>query len=275
LSIWLKISQKLGFQAYNDFRTPCEAIDFGVKSGFKCVELNGTHPCFFPENIKDSDRRAIKEAPIDVLMHAPADISLFSLHKNISNASVARLKEFIDFVIECNIKNLTVHIGSTFRVALGEKITYIHEVLPELFKEALKRNLQELVNYSLKKSYRISIENAGGFRYQISHEVLEEFLKQEKIYLTWDIGHTNTLINRPAEYQIELTLFKKYKHLIREVHLHDNKGNEDEHNVIGKGNVNFEGYRELLINTPEFYVLEVRPKERAIESKRIIESKLI
>jgi sugar phosphate isomerase/epimerase len=47
--------------------------------------------------------------------------------------------------------------------------------------------------------------------------------------------------------------------------MHDNNGEWDQHNIIGEGNIDFKPYFELLADSDNYYIFEVRPKESAME----------
>jgi sugar phosphate isomerase/epimerase len=82
--------------------------------------------------------------------------------------------------------------------------------------------------------------------------------------LTWDIGHTNIL--KGTNKKEEEDFFIRFLDRIKNCHIHDNNGEWDEHNIIGKGNIDFKKYFSILNNTNSYFILEVRPKERAIKS---------
>ncbi|HID93087.1 MAG TPA: sugar phosphate isomerase/epimerase [bacterium (Candidatus Stahlbacteria)] len=261
------ILNTIGYQALFDVRDAFEAIEFGIEKGFSCVELNLTSPALCPENYSHEDRKKLRNYEFPILLHAPQGLSLFSLHQPVINGTLNRLFEIIDFGEELNVKLITIHIGSTFHVSLDGKTPYIHEILPDKYAEGLKRSLVRIAEYS-KDKVPVAIENTGGFRYDLSHKVLDEVLTDKYLFLTWDIGHTNNL--KARERETEEKFFLKFLNKVKNVHIHDNKGDWDEHAVIGSGTVDFQRYFKTFENIDVYFILETRPKEKALQSLEIL-----
>lgn len=261
------IFNTIGYQALFDVSDAFEAIEFGIEKGFSCVELNLTSPALCPENYSHEERKKLRDYEFPILLHAPQGLPLFSLHQPVIDGTLTRLFEIIDFGKELNAKLITIHIEATFRVSLDGKIPYIHEILPDKYAESLKYSLERIAEYS-KNRVPVAVENTGGFRYDLSHKVLDEILSNRYLFLTWDIGHTNNLdtVKREAEE----AFFLKFLNKVRNVHLHDNKGNWDEHAVIGSGSVDFQKYFNIFENIDTYFIIEARPKERALQSLKVL-----
>jgi len=257
------ILETVGYQAMFDVKDAFEAIEFGIEKGFSCVELNLTSPALCPENYSHEDRKKLRNYEFPVLLHAPQGLSLFSLHQPVIEGTLNRFLEIIDFVKELNVKLITIHIGATFHVSLDGKTPYIHEILPDKYTEGLKRSLVRIAEYS-KDKVPVAIENTGGFRYDLSHKVLNEILADAYLFLTWDIGHTNNL---KAKYrEAEEKIFLKFLNKVKNLHIHDNNGDWDEHAVIGSGTIDFQRYFRIFENMDVYFILETRPKEKALQS---------
>ncbi|MDI6840520.1 MAG: sugar phosphate isomerase/epimerase [bacterium] len=265
------VEKRIGYQALFDFEDAFEAIEFGIKYGFTCVELNQTNPSFFPENYSAIQRKRIRDYEFPILLHAPEGLSLFNLHKKALNGTLKRLCEIINFGTDINAKTVTLHLGSTFLISVDGKMIYIHEIIPQQYETTLKYALIELAEYS-KDRVPVCIENTAGFRYEISHKVLEELLDTQNLWLTWDIAHTNRIEDKGKV--LEEKFFLKYLNKVKEVHLHDNHGGWDEHGIPGTGTVDFNHYFEILKEVNPYFIIEVRPKERAIKSLEAIKKLL-
>jgi len=253
---------KIGYQALFDFKDAFEAIEFGIEHSFDCVELNQINPSFLPEKYSAVQRERLKNYLFPILIHAPESLSLFNTHRKVLDATLERIYEIIDFGREIDAKGITLHLGSTFTISVGGELIPIHNILQE-YRDALQHSLIKLAEYSDKK-IKLCIENTAGFRYDFSKEVLKNTLETHNLWLTWDIGHTHKIGKTLA--QEDEKFFLNFIEKINEVHLHDNHGEWDEHNVIGTGTIDFKYYFELLKSIDPYFIIEVRPKERALES---------
>ncbi|MDO9575207.1 MAG: sugar phosphate isomerase/epimerase [bacterium] len=259
----MDIKERIGFQVLFDFKDPGEALDYAVEQGFSAIEFNMSSPAFFPENISEKTRRMLSISPIPVLLHAPDGLSLFNLHRKPLEGIVDRLCEVIDLADEIKARCVTIHLGSTFHISEGGQMKFMHKLFPKEYESALRYSLKRLSDYAKTKTF-LCVENTSGFRYNLSHKVLKDFLSDEELYLTWDIGHTNRLKGEEREREERFML--EYAHLIKNCHIHDNSGGWDEHTVIGDGNIDFIHYLSKLEKLDTYFIIEVRPKERAVES---------
>ncbi len=259
----MDIKERIGFQALFDFKDAREALDYAVRQGFSAIEFNMSSPAFFPENVGEGSRRALSASPIPVLLHAPDGLSLFSLHRKPLDAVICRLSEVVDFAGEIGARCVTIHLGSTFHISEGGRMKFMHELFPGEYEAELRYSLKRLSEYAKEKTL-LCVENTSGFRYPLSHRVLRELLADEQLYLTWDIGHTNRL--KGEERKREESFMLEYARLIKNCHIHDNHGDWDEHNVIGEGNIDFRYYLSLLEKLDTYFIIEVRPRDRAVES---------
>jgi sugar phosphate isomerase/epimerase len=261
----MDIKERIGFQVLFDFEDQKEAVNYAIRQGFSAIEFNMSSPAFFPENVSEGSRRALATSPIPVLLHAPDGLSLFNLHRKPLEGIIGRLCEVIDLSDEIRARCVTIHLGSTFHVSEGGQLKLMHELFPEEYESALRYSLTKLSEYAKTKTL-LCVENTSGFRYSLSHTVMRDFLSDEQIYLTWDIGHTNMLEGREREKEERFML--EYSHLIKNCHVHDNNSGWDEHNIVGEGNIDFTHYLTILEKLDAYLIIEVRPKERAVESYR-------
>lgn len=240
-----------------------DTIDYAYSKDFNAVELNVNMPIFFPEKFTKEERQKVKEYKeakgIELTLHAPEDISLLQLQKEVREVGIKRMKEVIDFGYDIGASRMTMHVGPAVCFTLTDRKAYMDELFYDEYKDILKSSLKELVDYS-KGKIKICVENSGRFPKKLVQEVLEEILEQEKeLYLTWDIGHSYE-----NKYE-EVEFFLKHIDKIRTCHLHDNNGKSD-HQVIGTGNIDFTWHLDKMIGKDIVYVIEVRPRDKAFES---------
>ncbi len=281
---------KLGYQALFDFEDAFRAIEFGIEKGFQCVELNQTAPNFSPEKYSPIQRKRLKNYEFPILIHAPQNISLFNLSKKALDGTLEQIYEIIDFAQEISARTITLHLGSAFLISIGGKMLWTHHIMSQKFASTLEYALLKLIEYANQKVF-LCIENTSGFRYEISQSIMTKLLSTQNVHLTWDIGHTHILKNKqsvsnannstkvysPAssiKREEEEKFFLKFLNKVREVHLHDNNGIWDEHGIIGTGTIDFKHYFEMLKSIDPYFILEIRPKERALESLHILKNLL-
>ncbi len=256
---------KIGFQIMFEDAGLEDIIANAKREGFNCIEINLTDPNFYPDRIKKENYNAIKNSDIDILLHAPNTLSFFFFEKHYVNASIEIMKEIIDFADELKIKVITMHIGDSCTISYLGKIQKLHDFFPDEFKNIVYDALCEVFVYAKDKSPYLSIENAGAVKTDLGKEIVEKILNEFKpAKLTWDWGHTNLRKNKERER--EEKFFEKHLDRVIEVHLHDNKGDYDEHNVVGKGNVNFRKYLKIMETHDPYYIFEIRPADRVRES---------
>lgn len=254
--------QRLGYAAGVGEKDIKGAIDYAVSNGVNIVELNMNMPCFFPENYSLEERQKIKayaaEQGVGLSIHAPEDISLLNLHDIVREAGIVRIKEVIHFGEDIGANRMTLHIGNSVCFSFTDHIQYMHEIIPERYKEILCQSLIELRSFA-KGKIMICIENVGAFTQSVVQEVLDELLPQGGLYLTWDIGHSYGNKFKEDDF------FRKHLDKIRNAHIHDHTGTRD-HQVFGEGMIDFDYYFDLFKELDVNLIFEVRPREKAIES---------
>lgn len=259
---------KIGYAASSGEIDIFHTLKYMKDHGFHCVEINMNMPIFFPENFTKEYREEIKrykeENNIEITLHAPEDITLLQLQRSIRKASIDRLKEVIDFGYDIGASRVTMHIGSAVCFTLTDRKSFLDELYCDQYKEVLKESLIELIHYS-KNKIMICVENSGRFPERVVQETLDELLKEEELYLTWDIGHSYT-----NEYN-EVEFFLKHIDKIRTCHLHDHNGLSD-HQIIGSGNVDFGWHIDKMKHLDVIYIIEVRPRENAVKSLEKLET---
>ncbi|TCO74752.1 sugar phosphate isomerase/epimerase family protein [Marinisporobacter balticus] len=253
---------KIGYAASSGETELFDTLKYTYDHGFDCVEININMPIFFPENFTKEDREKIRkykeELAIEITMHAPEDMTLLQLQEGIRKASIDRLKEVIDFGVDIGASRMTMHVGSAVCFTLTDRKSYLDEDYCEAYKKVLKKSLIELMNHA-KDRIMICVENSGRFPKSVVQETLEELLKEEHLYLTWDIGHSYT-----NKYE-EVTFFLKHIDKIKTCHLHDHNG-ESDHQIIGSGNVDFNWHIDKMKSLDVYYIIEVRPRDNAVKS---------
>jgi len=260
----LDIVDRIGYQAMFDEKDICEAIDFAEENGFPVVEVNLNCPHFSPESVDRVGRLRVRQYSeskrVRLILHAPEGLSMMNVQAAVRKASVEIIKQLMDFGNQIGADRMTYHLGSSVPMVVCGERRQLHTLYTREYGGALMKSLEEIGEYSENRLLPC-VENTSGFRYDFAAEVLAEFLRNG-FYLTWDIGHTNYLKGRGR--QEEIDYFLKHRDRIRVVHIHDNYGSRDEHNVVGDGTVDFTHCLSLLDSPLTELIFEVRPRENAL-----------
>lgn len=261
---------RIGYAAGIGEKDVLSTIDYVVENGMNAVEINMNMPCFFPENYSKEARNAIrlyrKEKDVVLTLHAPEDITLLQLHEEVREAGIKRLKEIVDFACDIGAIGITLHVGPSVYFTMTEGKCYMDDLHYEEFKQVLKNSLKGLADYCGER-VKLCIENSGRFPKKLVQETLEEMLDKENLYLTWDIGHSYTNVYGEVEF------FHQHLDSVKTCHLHDVNQISD-HQIIGTGKVDFTGHFEKMGQREITYIVEVRPREKAVLSVNHLKKQL-
>lgn len=253
----------------------CDAINFANRHGFGYIVPDLMIPRFFPERFNKSERRSIREFAlskgVSISCHGPSDyLNLGTLYPEVRRAVLDRMKLCMDFACDVGAERLTIHIEPPFDfVSAGKKGTFLKDHW-SLYKNTLKESLVEITEYS-KGRVLVCVENNQLSR--MAMEVLEDLLPTEALFLTWDIPKSHTNAGKPI-LQIE-DFFMRYLDTVRECHLHDQRPRRHSHDILGVGKIDFSPYLKLFAPEDVYFTLEIRPREKALESLRILEGMLL
>ncbi len=274
-----KLRPRIGLQILFDFNDIAEAISFAQDQGFKTLELNLNNLRFYQQLAQKDQRKRIRQLAekneINLLVHSPEGISFFIPDERVRTCALDSLKRMIDWSKEINVQRVTFHLGSDLFFGMTGKRVPTYEIYPEDFKQQITKVLIEIKNHAQNKIYACA-ENVGGFRYPFVLEILDNLLG-DNLALTMDIGHIYRFQGEVREKEIKF--FKDHQSFIKNCHIHDNRNEWDEHNIIGEGKIDFIPYFKMLADTDSYLIFEVRPKESAVECLKrfnsIIAPKLI
>ena len=175
----------------------------------------------------------------------------------------------MDLTLDVGAERFTIHIDPPFDfVFAGRKGTYLRNHWA-LYKNALKQSLLEIAEHT-QGEVLICVENDRLGK--IAFEVLEELLPTENLFLTWNIPKSHTDEGKPIA-QMEDFLIHHLED-VRECHLHDQKPRKYSHDILGVGKIDFSRYLEILVPQDVYFTLEIRPREDAVKSLKILEDML-
>jgi sugar phosphate isomerase/epimerase len=185
-------------------------------------------------------------------VHSPiSDLNLASSNNSIKKASINEIKRSIDFANNIDAKILVVHPG---------RISFTQRFFQEKGKRISEESMKICGDYGKNSGVEVCIENMPnmeGVLYQNVKE-LNEFLKENDLSMTLDIGHENTVNKKTDRY------FESVKH----IHLSDNNGDFDYHYALGEGSIDFKAVFDIYNqnNYNGIYMLEVNDKDSVKKS---------
>lgn len=172
---------------------------------------------------------------ITLFMPLSLTLTLAAFREPIRRASVELVKQMIAICDRIDAKVLVVHPGH---------FTYSFDI--PAARAALNISIGELADISRDNRVKICVENMPKDWDCFLFQYLD--IDLDGIGFALDVGHANTTN----------TLEEFIKYDISHFHLHDNKGDKDEHLWIGGGNIDFMSLRDMLNKSRAIKVLEHR-----------------
>ncbi len=255
---------RLGVQVLFDFTDATEAVAFVAAHRLGVLELNLGNVHFLKQLARARARARIRAAcrkhGITLTFHAWEGPSFFVTNERVRQCGIAELKRLLEQAADIGAAGVVMHLGHDMNYGTSTGTGFTHQHYPDYFHSALTDGLLELKEQA-GKTTRLSVENVGGFRYNLTFRILDRVLGGG-LGLCLDIGHINTLAPEPRAR--ELAFFRKHRQHIFHSHIHDNSGRRDEHQILGRGDIDFVPFFRLLGRTDALVVFEVRPKEAAL-----------
>jgi sugar phosphate isomerase/epimerase len=194
-------------------------------------------------------------------VHAPlSDVNIGSVHEPMRLAAVNEIKETVLMCHQLEIPLVTVHPGFVKGVAFLNKTWAL---------ETTKASVKEIASFASNHSVRVVIENlpANVNGTCTSASELIEVVEGTGLGICFDVGHANTA-NQVDE-------FLKHVDRFGNVHLHNNDGQWDQHNIIDDGSADLlKVVSTLKMSYKGNIIIESTDLESGAESKRILEKLL-
>ena len=257
------------FQSLEDFLEAARRIGFGY------VELNHQVDSSMLEGIgrlrkKISSVHEPCPADISAAEYKNRDWLISSTNEEYRAEGVGSIKRSLDLAYEVKAKYIVVHAGNVQQdhsvedrlrtlFVRGDKSSQAYaDIKNELIEKrkrlesarflALKRSIQELLDYAKPLGVQLGLENRSHFLEIPVPEELDELLAMAepgRIGFIFDVGHAAAL-DRLGFYPAD-TWLKQFRQRIIGVHIHDMDGLDD-HIAPGSGDMD---YRELSPYLPE------------------------
>lgn len=233
-------------------------LHFAVQHGFDFYEIQGLAKNFYLElsYIKEI-KKVSEENNISLNLHIPYFLPISSVIPEVAKGALEFAKKEIILAKKVGAKIITIHSG--------------YEEAPEkkIFKqenfEVLIRNLKEII--ALGKEFRIKIGLENSWKPPSlcikSINLLTVINSVKGLRIVFDVGHANASGYNPSKY------LKKIKNFVINMHIHDNNGKNDQHNLIGKGNINFKTFFKECKKSKYYgpFILELFPQKSILKGK--------
>jgi len=194
---------------------------------------------------------------VELRVHAPlSDINIASFSDRVRQASLADLLETIRISGELGVKCVTVHPG-----LVSPTSSMDIERVRALVREATLC----LSNASEEHGVPVAIENMPSMRWLIFREPGEilKLIEGTELGICFDAGHAHTSGNTDDWLELADRFIN--------VHLHDNRGERDEHLVLGEGTVPFDRILKSLHGVYRgTYVIESADLPQGVRSREIL-----
>jgi len=254
------------FAVYDD--SIVDAIGYAADNGFSGIQIAVEQPRFSFDRIP---RKTLKEIRAErqaknvrIILHAHDEIaSLWEGNSYLRRGIMNYYRALVEFGREIDAQFITIHPGTKTEYGTD---TEPRRLLPtidlELHDKTFRENLEIIAELS-QKGIPVCIEN---YRWEPqTAELVEPYLAQGLLHLCWDPAKTmnkDMSIDRSQE-----EFFWKHVDRIKQVHLHDVAAGSPSHRVIGSGTVDFKYFLSRLAAHDVWdYCIEVRPREKALES---------
>lgn len=191
-----------------------------------------------------------RAAGVGFTIHLPfVDWNIASLVPEMRRLSLERTQRAIAFGAEIGAACGVLHTGQV-PLRLPEAVAYAHQ----LAQEALEQ---------LELAIPVALENLGLSKADLLEspaELVEQLQAHPRYGFCLDVGHAQIQLGPSGPQEYYQLLADRLLHL----HLHDNRGDQDEHLPCGDGTVNWAWVRKILEDFAGTAALEVTGGEEGL-----------
>jgi len=213
------------------------------------------------ELIKDDVRYGKDSLGMRFQVHAPlSDVNIGSVHEPMRIAAVNEIKQAIMMCRQLEIPLVTIHPGFVQGIAFLNKAKAL---------EKTKESVKEIAAYAAGQSVTVAVENlpANINATCTQADELLEAIEGSGLGICFDMGHANTA----GQMDEMLKLVDRFKN----VHLHNNDGQWDQHNRVDDGSGDLSKVVSVLKKSyTGNIIVESTDLESGEQSKRVLETLL-
>jgi sugar phosphate isomerase/epimerase len=194
-------------------------------------------------------------------VHAPlSDVNIGSVHEPMRIAAVDEIKQTIMMCRQLEIPLVTIHPGFVQGIAFLNKAKAL---------ERTKESVKEISAYARDQSVTVVVENlpANINATCTRADELLEAIEGSGLGICFDMGHANT-----AGQMDEML---KHDDRFKNVHLHNNDGQWDQHNTVDDGSADLSKVVSVLKRSYRGnIIIESTDLESGAQSKQVLEALL-
>ncbi len=216
-----------------------EEIEETGKLGFDYVEINIEGPKAYAEDLrrrKEKILRLLRKYGMFAVGHSMWFVDFGIPYENVRKGWVEEGKKDIDVAMELGMKLLVFHLLSSNPLILKDR-----RMLRKILNNNIK-SMKELVEYGRERGVGIVMENGIGKELSnlSNYKYVTDRVKGLGVHI--DIGHALMLGGMKNVMKFIRTFGKKIEH----IHMHDNRGSEDDHLPLGLGELDYEKVARAL-----------------------------
>lgn len=251
---------QFGMPALIEVDTVAETAALCGELGLSFVELNTNFP---QQQIHRMDPEELLELSkrygIFYTIHLNDEMPVADFNPVVAKAYCQAVVDTIEFAKRIGCKVLNLHISEGAHYTTPARIVYFYEAFREDYLKGMA-DFRDLCEQAIGDSgIRICMENSKAY-FNFQKEALDLLLESPAFALTLDIGHSHC-----SGYADEDWIRARSDRL-KHMHMHDAKGSKQDHQPLGKGDMDIPGYLELAQQTGCTVLLEVKTVEGLRES---------
>jgi sugar phosphate isomerase/epimerase len=212
-------------------------------------------------DVQDGIRHGRDSLGMRFQVHAPmSDVNIGSVYEPMRRASVAEIADVLSLSRALDIRVVTVHPGFVNGIAFLDK--------SQAFVKTVQ-SLKEIDIISKEHSVTVAVENmpSGINATCTTAQALFEAVEGTDLGICFDMGHANTA----GEVEAMLRGVSRF----RNVHLHNNGGQWDQHNRVDDGTADLSSVVGVLkASYGANIIVESTDLPSGVESRRILEKAL-
>lgn len=228
-----------------------DAVKMITDSGADAVEIWCEPPHYDVENTLpeyvEPFADFIRPYKMHVSMHAPFnDLNITTRYNDVNQSIQKLIVKLIDEADKLGVDRITVHPGQVYYKDHVESSVYTSMAFYRSMARASRRDT--------------NMENQSPTGHPFAHTVASTLEQLDKMMgevaevgLTLDTGHANLAGLDP------IMLLKRYGNRVTEVHLSNNDGKIDSHDIMSKGTMDIGAFVDAARDTDTTVVLELNP----------------
>lgn len=208
-----------------------ETMQLCRKLGLSFVELNMNLPQYQVEHLEElTFLKSLKEKyEIGYTIHLDENLNVCDFNKSVAKAYIDTVERTIQAAKDLDVPVLNMHMNHGVHFKLPDRKVQLFEQYFEDYMESWRKFRTICEKLIGDSDIKICIENTDGYRDYEKSAI--RYLLQSKVFgLTWDIGHSNAVLNIDEKFIMDNS--DKLYHF----HIHDSL-EEKVHIALGTGEI--------------------------------------